>query len=324
MILEDFVMLGTTVPEPNSDGRVFVCSAGVSAEYRGLIRLYPLARRNVPHRWNTYRIHVERNPSDSRRESFKVATSDERAPAAHDHINDQFQHIGKLADKDRVKLLTPYKVGSIKQANAEVNRHSLAIIEPEAIELDFEHNPGSPDSPQLALFDDGLTKPQAGAKRFPFIPRLNFKDECGWHHLMLRDWGCYEFMRKNAESYYRQNMAGALHLRPDSSLLVGNMNNRRTSWLVISVLQGIRDAPTLFDALPSERERIPDALRRQVYERDGWKCTECGSTEDLTVDHKWPHIRGGNLALENLQTLCRKHNSAKNDLTSASQGDGTP
>lgn len=31
MILDDFVMLGTTVPEPNSDGRVFVCSAGVTS-----------------------------------------------------------------------------------------------------------------------------------------------------------------------------------------------------------------------------------------------------------------------------------------------------
>ncbi len=34
MILDDFVMLGTTVPEPNSDGRVFVCSAGYSATSR--------------------------------------------------------------------------------------------------------------------------------------------------------------------------------------------------------------------------------------------------------------------------------------------------
>jgi hypothetical protein len=51
VILDDFVMLGTTVPEPNSSGRVFVCSAGVSDEDRRLIRIYPLARRGAPKRW---------------------------------------------------------------------------------------------------------------------------------------------------------------------------------------------------------------------------------------------------------------------------------
>ena len=75
MTLDDFVMLGTTVPEPNSDGRIFVCSAGVSAEYRSLVRLYPLARKNVPRRWGIYRVPVERNPKDSRPESFQVVVA---------------------------------------------------------------------------------------------------------------------------------------------------------------------------------------------------------------------------------------------------------
>ncbi len=316
MIIEDFVMLGTTVPEPNSDGRVFVCSAGVSAEYRGLIRLYPLARRNIPNRWNKYRVPVERNSTDSRPESFKVATAEDRAHGAHDRINQHFQHLGKLRDADRAKLLKPYIVPSVNHAN--FNRFSLAIIEPEAIDLDFDHNPASPDSPQLALFDDSRDKPREGAKRFPFIPRLHFKDEDGWHHLMLRDWGCYELMRKNTESYYRQNMIGALHLRPDSSLLIGNMNQHRKSWLVISVLNGIREAPTLFDSLPSERPHIPAKLRREVYERDQYQCVRCGSTENLTVDHKWlPAIRGGNISLANLQTLCQPCNLAKSDQVTA-------
>ena len=39
MILDDFVVLGKTVPEPTSDGRVFVCSAGYSKDIGGLIRV---------------------------------------------------------------------------------------------------------------------------------------------------------------------------------------------------------------------------------------------------------------------------------------------
>ena len=312
MILDDFVMLGTTVPEPKRDGRIFVCSAGFSAELGKLVRIYPLARRNVPHRWDIHRVPVERNPEDSRDASFKVAG--DRTPGAHERINEQFEAVGHVRDSDRARLLKPYAIGSIKEANAK--RMSLAVVHPEAMEVAFEHNPTSLDSPQVALFDlseVGGELPKAGARRFAYIPRINFKDELGWNHLQLRDWGSYELQRKRGEDYFRRNLEAALHMRPDSSLLVGNLNNQRTAWLVISVLNGIREAPTLFDALPSERERIPDKVRRAVYERDGWACVQCGSRERLTVDHKWPHIRGGTPSLANLQTLCTKCNSAKND-----------
>ena len=49
MILEDFIMLGTTVPEPNSDGRIFVCSAGVSPELGKLV-----CRRSPGRHWSTW------------------------------------------------------------------------------------------------------------------------------------------------------------------------------------------------------------------------------------------------------------------------------
>lgn len=311
MILDDFVMLGTTVPEPNSDGRVFVCSAGVSAELGRLVRIYPLARRDIPHRWNVYRVPVERNPSDHRPESFKVRG--DRSPGAHERINTMFDHVGRIPDIDRAKLLERFTVGSIKEANAK--RLSLAIIHPETIDLHFEHNPDSPDSPELRLFDVEPCQPQTGARRFPFIPRLRFTDECGGNNLMLRDWGCYELQRKRGEIYFRDNLAGALHLRESSSLFVGNMNNHRNSWLIISVLNGIRSEPTLFDALPSAREAISARDRRAVYQRDGWKCVHCGNDNDLTIDHKLPVVRGGTNAIDNLQTLCRRCNLAKGSGT---------
>jgi hypothetical protein len=308
MILEDFVMLGTTVPEPNSDGRVFVCSAGVSAEYRKLIRVYPLARRDAPKRWGVYRVPLQRNPKDSRDESFQVAG--DRTPGAHEWINQSFEPVGQMPDHKRAQLLKPYLIGSVKEANAK--RLSLAVIQPDAIEVAFEANPASAELPQMVLFDAGQ-EPASGARRFAWMPRLKFHDELGWNNLMLRDWGAFELQRKNGEAYFRENLADALHLKPSSSLLIGNMNNQRTAWLVISVLNGIREAPTLFDAIPSERPSISDKVRRQVYERDGWKCVECERSDQLTVDHKWPYSRGGSNALDNLQTLCEPCNASKND-----------
>lgn len=243
MILEDFVMLGTTVPEPNSDGRIFVCSAGVSTEAGGLIRIYPLARRNVPRRWHTYRVPLELNPKDSRPESYKI--TGDRSCGAHENINARFEPVGQVRKQERGKLLDRYKIGSIREANEK--RLSLAIIEPEDLELYFEYNPTSPESPELTLFPELIhTKATVGAKRFPYIPRLRFGDEAGPHKLMLRDWGCYEMMRKYPER--REEMADFLHLSVDSCLFVGNMNHRRNSWLVISVLNGVREAPNLFSS----------------------------------------------------------------------------
>lgn len=310
MILEDFVMLGTTVPEPNSDGRVFVCSAGYSAELKSLVRIYPLARRSVPHRWDIHRIALERNRRDSRAESWQIAG--DRSTGEHADINQRFERLATIRDIDRMALLRGQVVGSIKEADAR--RQSLAIIHPESAALEFDHNPDSPDSPQLALFDRPGDTP-SGARRFAWMPKLVFRDELGWHRLMLRDWGAFELQRKKGPDYFRQHLAGALHLSGRSSLLIGNMNNQRTAWLVISVLNGIREAPTLFDALPSQRPHLSDKLRREVYQRDGWKCVRCGSADRLTVDHRWPHSRGGNTSLENLETLCNTCNLAKNDST---------
>ena len=243
MICEDFTMLGTTVPEPNkTDNRIFVCSAGVSQEL-GLIRIYPLARMNIPNRWNTYRVPLERNPNDSRSESWKV--QGDRSEGAHERINDSFQQVVKLKPTERATLLSKYVVSSIKEANER--KLSLAILQPEFGKINFEHNPDSPESPQLALFPHG--KPTLGAKRFPYIPRLNFTDDGGRHHLMIRELGCFEWMRKYPDRY--TELPNCLHLNEDSSLLIGNINQHRTAWLIISVLNGIRDsAPMLFDYRP--------------------------------------------------------------------------
>lgn len=303
MVIDDFVMLGTTVPEPNSDGRVFVCSAGVSEEYQSLIRIYPLARRNAPRRWAMHRIPLERNRNDSRRESFQIAGN--RQAGAHQWINHRFETVKeKVPEHSRAELLRRYVVGSIQEANAK--RLSLAVVQPESIELDFQYNSDSASSPQLTLFDTGEGEPTHGARRFAWMPRLKFQDECGSHNLMLRDWGVFELQRKHEERYFLDNLEGALSLRPSSSLLIGNMNNQRNVWLVISVLNGVRREEDLFDSLRPDPVSIPSSLRLTVLERDEWCCAKCGTgVSQLTVQTRSPR-RGidSALAQNDLETIC--------------------
>lgn len=59
------------------------------------------------------------------------------------------------------------------------------------------------------------------------------------------------------------------------------------------------------------KERIPGAVRRAVYERDAYRCVVCGTWLDLTLDHIVPESKGGQATVDNLQTMCRSHNSQK-------------
>lgn len=65
--------------------------------------------------------------------------------------------------------------------------------------------------------------------------------------------------------------------------------------------------------LPAPRTKavIPNALRKAVFERDGYRCKHCNSHIDLCADHIHPESKGGETVLENLQTLCRSCNSKK-------------
>jgi hypothetical protein len=49
-------------------------------------------------------------------------------------------------------------------------------------------------------------------------------------------------------------------------------------------------------------------IRRQVWRRDGGRCTVCGSTYALQVDHVHPVALGGRNNLDNLRLLCRSCN----------------
>jgi hypothetical protein len=65
--------------------------------------------------------------------------------------------------------------------------------------------------------------------------------------------------------------------------------------------------------LPHNR-LIPTHVKVEVWERDGGKCVQCGSTVNLHYDHDIPFSKGGSsLTAENVRLLCAKHNLSKSD-----------
>jgi hypothetical protein len=58
------------------------------------------------------------------------------------------------------------------------------------------------------------------------------------------------------------------------------------------------------------------SLRRQTFDRDGFACTYCGSSEaPLHCDHVIPFSKGGGTVLSNLTTACKTCNVSKRART---------
>jgi len=59
------------------------------------------------------------------------------------------------------------------------------------------------------------------------------------------------------------------------------------------------------------KREISQDVKIAVAARDGGKCRECGSTEDLQYDHVVPWSRGGANTVNNVQLLCGNCNRRK-------------
>ena len=66
---------------------------------------------------------------------------------------------------------------------------------------------------------------------------------------------------------------------------------------------------------PANARTIPAHVKREVWRRDGGRCTftsatgrRCDATRALEFDHVKPVALGGEASIENVRLLCRKHN----------------
>lgn len=63
----------------------------------------------------------------------------------------------------------------------------------------------------------------------------------------------------------------------------------------------------------ARRETIPEDVRIFVWRRDGGRCVQCGSQENLEFDHIIPVSKGGSNTARNIQLLCETCNRRKSD-----------
>lgn len=233
--IDDLIILGRGVPEQISGGRVTVCTAGYSPS-RGFVRLYPTRIDSPLKVWSIVSVEVERNPKDSRLESWKFPDS----KSGWENINEHMQVIGEYPKHGRLGLMENIRSKCVADINDA--RNSLGVIRPVIKRHYLVPNRMHHEAyqPLFEIMEHAQTKTK---RDYVAEPRLCYMcgDSCrlkNGHDMQLLDWGCYLWMTKhpgNEQQIWLNMGIGS----PDWThyFLVGNQASHRTSFLVINVIR---------------------------------------------------------------------------------------
>ncbi len=217
---DDFICLGRTVPEESKKYGAKVCMAGLSRELGSLMRVYPLPVVNPIKARHECILELERNHQDNRRESWKLR-----------HRKDGILSVSlkPVLTEELIAALRLHIARSIEELNE--CRSSLGVLELGQPRGFFRERNDITHPDQGMLFE--VTDECFGAGAIDLAPYIEFRDQDSRRHeLQIREWGCYEWIRK--ERARAAQLWDNLRLGTASTLaIVGNQANRRTSWLII-------------------------------------------------------------------------------------------
>jgi len=240
MKVEDYVVLGRTVPEDSKRYGKKICMAGFSPENSQFLRVYPLL---VPVGENTeangfrarhvYSLDLRRNPLDNRTESWRVA--DETHPTSTG-----WSQASELSKKKIVDWLTRRAVNSISSLNECRLSIGAIIVRAKHWEGTFvQRSTPQADESDRELFENLEVQTDIDFQAIQFVPYIRFGDSAGDHRLQIREWGAYVLLSNPKYAGQPDQLWSAPGYRADRDLVlvIGNMNNHRANWLVIKTFE---------------------------------------------------------------------------------------
>lgn len=256
MQIRDFVVLGRTVPEESKKYGMRVCMAGYSLQNNQFLRVYPLlvpvggnAGANGFRARHVYDLKLQRNPNDTRTESWRVV--DEKHPT-----ETPWAAAAELKKSVVVNWLANRCVPSVK--TLDDCKLSLGVVKVTSDNWEGRTVPrGQPDedAADRTLFEDlddqVAATPEFAADAVKFAPYIRFSDRDGSHKLQIREWGAYRLLSQALYADKPELLWGAPGYRTGKDLLLvlGNMLNHRKNWMVIKTFELEDAVPNLFDQI---------------------------------------------------------------------------
>ncbi|RLI99113.1 MAG: hypothetical protein DRP00_00095 [Candidatus Aenigmatarchaeota archaeon] len=236
MVINDLIILGRGCPERIRNGRVTVCTAGYSPTH-GFIRIYPTKMDMPLERWSIVRVPVERNPRDTRRESWKIVGSKTEWGKLHKKV----EVVGELEPKKRLNLIANLVDDCVEDIRKA--KRSLGIVKPIIKKCYFSEREDYDASTQLTLLGYPVVKTK---NQFPVTPRIRYKcSNCkskSHHDQQVLEWGFYEWIRKcpDKKDQVWEN-ARIFSKRHKIFFFVGSLFQHRARYVIISVLRIPKD-----------------------------------------------------------------------------------
>ena len=153
------------------------------------------------YRWNVVRIPLERNPKDTREESWKIQGSRGEWNDLHRKIHVQRQ----LGRREWISLLQSlherFGVGCVQELNER--RLSIGMIRPVIQGFRFEDRGEKYDASVQTTLDS--IQQFLTIKNYKEQPRITYRcgEECkarNAHDQQLLEWGAYEWMRNHSDN----------------------------------------------------------------------------------------------------------------------------
>jgi len=235
-VIDNLTVLGNAVPDSISDQRITVCTVGFSPSH-GLVRIYPVPPVSHMKRWNIVEVPLDRNPQDTRFESWKIQGS----KTEWDKIARKITLKGRVSDNDKStlvdKLHSMFGAGCVEDFNDK--QVSLGMIRPQIENYRMEKRDDYESTAQTQL---GRVSPFLTIKNYPLRPVIQYRcPNCrtvNAHKQQIVEWGVFEWMRQHpneADKVWENLRLGESGY--NRSFLVGNMALHRNSFMIISVFR---------------------------------------------------------------------------------------
>ena len=240
LLINDLIILGRAVPVLLKDQRMTICTAGYSNEL-GFVRVYPTYHFDNIHLWDKVSIEVKKTSADNRIESWKKVAGS------------RFKKIETLKnDKEAKETLLESIYQEVCTHDLNEERRSLAIIKPQIMNCFFKKVDGDTDDGLVTMSLMDFFTPKGTLKRKPLrvkssfdvIPYIDYKccDNCKTkkpHSQQVLEWGGYMWIQKNPDN--KDQLWDNFRIADEEwykYFFIGNMRDKRTSWLIISILRG--------------------------------------------------------------------------------------